>query len=198
MRSPLARLPRPWRIAADWVITIGLAVAVVLAFEAEVAKPYRVPSSSMEPTLHCARPGYECRAGTSDRVVAARIVYRFRSPRRGDIVVFKTPPRTAAACRTPLGSTYLKRIIGLPGERITEKRGIVLVDGKPLREPYVRRAERDDRTGAWPRIAAGHYFMMGDNRAASCDSRVWGTVPRSSLIGPIVATYWPLTRLAVD
>ena len=71
MRSPLARLPRPWRTAADWAVTLGVAVAFVLVFEAEIAKPYRIPSSSMEPTLHCARPALGCHARFSDRVLAA-------------------------------------------------------------------------------------------------------------------------------
>jgi signal peptidase I len=65
-----------------------------------------------------------------------------------------------------------------------------------LRELYVAPAMRDQRSGAWPRIAPGHYFFMGDDRAHSCDSRTWGTVPRSNLIGPVVATYWPPDRIA--
>src|SRR5438105_13556826 len=96
MRSPLARLPRPWRTVADWVLTLALAVAFVLVFEAEIAKPYRIPSSSMEPTLHCARPAMGCEARFSDRVLAAKIVYRSRSPERGDIVAFRPPPPTPA------------------------------------------------------------------------------------------------------
>ena len=71
------RLPGPWQTIVSWLLTIGLAVGFVLAFEAEVAKPYRIPSSSMEPTLHCARPGAYCEASTSDRVIANRLAYRF-------------------------------------------------------------------------------------------------------------------------
>ena len=117
-------------------MTLSFALAFVLAFQAEVAKPYRIPSSSMEPTLHCARPSAWCRGRMSDRVIANRLAYRFREPRRSD-----------------------------PGS-----------------------------AGSW-RVPPGHYFFLGDNRAHSCDSRVWASVPRENLIGPVTATYWPPNRL---
>src|SRR3954447_17567454 len=82
----IGRLPRPWRTLADWVLTIAVAVAVVLVVETKVAKPFRVPSSSMEPTLKCARPAEGCTASMSDRVIACRLCYRFGSPKRGQIV----------------------------------------------------------------------------------------------------------------
>jgi signal peptidase I len=197
MRSPLARLPSPWRTVADWILTLGLALGFVLVFEAEIAKPYRIPSSSMEPTLHCARPAIGCRAHFSDRVLAAKIVYRFRDPERGDIVVFRTPPRTSQVCHTEQSATFVKRLIGLPGDTVSERNGFVYVDGRRLNEPYVDPADRDSRTQTWPRLGKGMYFFMGDDRSLSCDSRDWGPVPRSDLIGPIVATYWPPTRLSV-
>jgi signal peptidase I len=192
VRWPLYRLPRPLRIAIDWLATLGIAAALVLVLESEVAKPYRIPTSSMEPTLHCAAPGAGCLGKSSDRVIAASIVYRFRSPARGDIVVFNAPALAKARCQE--SGTFVKRIIGLPGERVTERRGIVYVDGKRLAEPYVDPSRRDRLTRTWPRVGAHAYFVMGDNRADSCDSREWGTVPRSSLIGPVVATYWPFGR----
>ncbi len=197
MRSPLARLPRPWRTIADWTITIAVAVGFVLVFEAEIAKPYRIPSSSMEPTLHCARPALGCQARFSDRVLAAKIVYRFRSPERGDIVVFTTPPATAQVCHTERSATFVKRLIGLPGDVVSERNGYVYVNGRRLNEPYVAPSDRDRRTYTWPRVPPGRYFMMGDDRSLSCDSRDWGTVPRANLIGPVVATYWPPTRLSI-
>lgn len=183
-----------WRKAADWVVTIALAVAFVLVFEAEVAKPYRIPSSSMEPTLHCAKPGAWCLGSFDDRVIANRLAYDFGSPKRGQIVVFKAPP-AAATCGNGEGNTFVKRLIGLPGDVVSERNGYVYVDGKALREPYVAPAFRDHQSGSW-RIAAGRYFFLGDDRANSCDSRVWGTVPRSSLIGPVILTYWPPSRIA--
>jgi signal peptidase I len=189
------RLPRPWATILDWATTVGVAILFVLAFEAEVAKPYQVPSSSMEPTLHCARPGKWCRGRFSDRVLVNRLTYRFRDPRRGDVVVFNTPPAADRVCDR--GGTYLKRIVGLPGEQISEVRGYVFVDGRPLAEPYVARSQRDTQTHTWPRVPPSRYFMVGDNRAHSCDSRLWGSVPRSNLIGTVAMRYWPPGRISL-
>jgi signal peptidase I len=192
IRWPLYRLPRPWRIAVDWLATLGIAAVLVLVLETEVAKPYRIPTSSMEPTLHCAAPGYLCLGKSSDRVIAAKIVYLLRSPQRGDIVVFTAPARAKVQCKE--GGAFVKRIVGLPGEVVSERRGIVFVDRRRLIEPYVDPSRRDRLTKTWPRVPAHAYFVLGDNRAASCDSRDWGTVPRKNLIGPVVATYWPFGR----
>ena len=93
------------------------------------------------------------------------------------------------------GSTFVKRLIGLPGEQVSERDGFVFVDGKRLNEPYVRPFMRDHQTGSW-RVSPGNYFFLGDNRVHSCDSRVWGSVPRSSLVGPVILTYWPPNRIA--
>ncbi len=88
-----SRIPQPWRKIVDWLVTIAVAVVIVLAFQAEVAKPYRIPTSSMERTLHCAKPGDSCEGRFSDRVIANRFAYRFRDPERGQIVVFTAPER---------------------------------------------------------------------------------------------------------
>jgi signal peptidase I len=190
----LRGLPRPARLAVEWAATIAGAILFILVFEAQVAKPYRIPSASMEPTLHCARPAHDCRAHFSDRVLAAPIVYRVRSPRRGDVAVFHSPSAAAAECVG--GGTFVKRIIGLPGEVVSERSGYVYIDGRLLHEPYVDEVDRDSQSRTWPRVPEGAYFMMGDNRADSCDSRQWGPVPRGKLIGPVVLTYWPPTRLS--
>jgi signal peptidase I len=195
IRWSLYRLPRSIRVVVDWVVVLGIAVVIALVLEAEVAKPYRIPSSSMEPTLHCAAPAPGCLGKSSDRVIAAKIVYDLRSPFRGDIVVFKAPPRARVDCRE--GGTYVKRIVGLPGDVVSERRGFVYINGERLAEPYVDAAHRDRLTRTWPRVGPHQYFVMGDNRADSCDSRDWGTVPRGNLIGPVVATYWPFSRLGI-
>ena len=190
-----SRVSEPWRGVLDWTLSILVAVVIVLAVKVEVANPYRVPSASMEPTLHCARPAAGCQSGHSDRVVANRFIYRFRDPERGEIVVFDAPAKTRSVCNE--AGTFVKRIIGLPAELVSERSGVVYIDGRKLDEPYVDPALRDERTGQWPRIPPGHYFMMGDNRSHSCDSRSWGTVPRENLIGKVFATYWPPTRLSL-
>jgi signal peptidase I len=192
-----SRLPQPWRAVADWGATIAFAILFVLVFEAEVAKPYRIPSPSMEPTLHCARPTALCLGSSSDRIIANRLAYRFESPSRGQIVVFTAPAAAARCAPSDGGLTFVKRLIGLPGDAISERSGIVFVNGKRLSEPYIDPALRDRQTATWPRVGPGRYFFLGDDRANSCDSRVWGTVPRSNLIGPALLTYWPLNRLAL-
>jgi signal peptidase I len=192
-------LPRQWRILIDWAITILGAVAIVLAIKAYVVNPYRIPSSSMESTLHCARPSNGCEARFSDRVLANRFIYHFRDPKRGEIVVFKTPPKAQVACSGVVGGgggdTFVKRLIGLPGERWREENGFIYINGKQLNEPYVENDRRDADTYPEKTIPEGHYLMLGDNRASSCDSRRWGTVPRKNLIGPVFAVYWPPGRI---
>jgi signal peptidase I len=190
------RIPQPWRTILDWALTIAVAFALVLAFEAEVAKPYRIPSASMEPTLHCAKPGAWCLGSFNDHVIANRLAYRFGSPKRGQVVVFTAPPAAGRCGPGDAGTTFVKRLIGLPGERVSERDGDVYVDGVRLEEPYVDPALRGHQNGAWSRIAPGHYFFLGDDRIHSCDSRTWGTVPRSDLIGPVLLTYWPPNRIS--
>ena len=197
MRDPLGRvapnLPRNVRVVLDWVITIGGAILIVLALKAWVVNPYRIPSSSMEPSLHCARPAPGCEARFSDRVLANRFIYRFRNPKRGEIIVFNTPPEAKLRCGA--GGTFVKRLIGLPGETVSERDGIVFIDGKQLNEPYIAPDRRDHQPPQEWHVPKGDYFFMGDNRSQSCDSRVWGPVPRKNLIGEVFFVYWPPNRI---
>jgi signal peptidase I len=191
------------RVLVDWVITIAGAVVIVLAVKAWVVNPYRIPSPSMEPALHCGRPEPDCEAARSDRVLANRFIYHFRDPSRGEIVVFRAPKAASEECT---GGIFVKRIIGLPGEIWAEREGITYINGRRLAEPYIRQRRRDTDTrtmldippaGTLRRIPRGMYLMEGDNRAHSCDSRVWGLVPRKSIIGKVFLTYWPLDRIGV-
>ena len=207
-RTPIERLtdglPKGWRITIDWLITILGAIVIVLAIKQWVINPYRIPSSSMEPTLHCARPGLGCEAGFSDRVLACRFCFWFWKPKRGDILVFKTPPKAAIACGA--GGTFVKRLIGLPGDMVYEDRNAhIWINGKELKEPYIeakRRLEDKQRNSDYLKarwyVDKGHYFFMGDNRGESCDSRRWGEVPRGNLIGKVIATYWPPKRISIQ
>ena len=207
MRDPLGRLlpglPRGLRVALDWVLTIAGAILIVLAIKHWVVNPYRIPSSSMEPTLNCAHPALGCEANYSDRVLANRFVYRFRDPKRGEIIVFKTPPEAAVKCGE--GGTFVKRLIGLPGENLKEDdQGNIWVqppssqDWYELKEPYIQESRRLADSahfgGRWS-VPQGEYFFMGDNRDESCDSREWGPVPRSNLIGEVFFVYWPPNRI---
>jgi len=199
VRDPLGRLfpglPRSVRVGLDWVFTIAGAVVIVFALKAWVVNPYRIPSSSMEPTLHCARPAPGCEARYSDRVLANRFVYHFRDPKRGEIIVFRTPPLAQVRCGA--GGTFVKRLIGLPGEVVSERDGFVYINGARLDEPYIKKDRRDFSSYPARRIPKGNYFMMGDNRQSSCDSRRWGTVPRANIIGKVFAIYWPPQRLRI-
>jgi signal peptidase I len=176
------------------VLTIAGAILIVFALKMWVVNPYRIPSSSMEPTLHCARPAAGCEARFSDRVLANRFIYRFRNPKRGEIIVFNTPPEAKIRCGA--GGTFVKRLIGLPGETVSERDGFIYIDGRKLDEPYIAPDRRDhEPPRTWARIPKGYYFFMGDNRAESCDSRVWGPVPRKNLIGEVFFVYWPPNRI---
>ncbi len=176
------------RTLAEYVLVALGAVAVALLLQAYIVKPYRIPSESMAATLV-----------PQDRVLVNRVVYKLHGPRRGDIVVFDC---------TALGHVLIKRIVGMPGDVISLRRGRVYIDGKRLREPYVRRVDgRQEPTEPfrgtgepWSleepyRVPEGHYFLMGDNRTVSDDSRDWGPAPRRDIIGEAFVTYWPLSRL---
>jgi signal peptidase I len=206
--DPLGRLfpglSRGARVTLDWILTIAGAILIVLAIKHWIVNPYRIPSSSMEPYLHCAKGEAEgCLGGSSDRVLACRICLDFSNPSRGDVVVFNTPASTQAACGET--GTFVKRVIGLPGETVREDRkGYIWIRGPDsakwvkLNEPYISKQARALDTGhrnqRW-KVPDGDYFMMGDNRSASCDSRQWGSVPRSNLIGTVFFTYWPPDRI---
>jgi signal peptidase I len=121
-------------------------------------KSYRILGSAMEPTLHCAKPARGCEADEQDRVLAEEV--EADELRRGDIVVFETPP--AAEFRCGAGGTFMKRLIGLPGERIAKNR-------------------RDSRSPETFKVPKGQYYLLGDNRSQSCDSREWGSVPAANI-----------------
>jgi signal peptidase I len=209
--DPLGRLfpglSHRTRVTLDWVLTIAGAILIVLAIKTWVVNPYRIPTSSMEPYLNCAKGGPNsegCLGDSSDRVLACRICLAFSNPSRQDVVVFNTPPKAVAACNE--GGTFVKRVIGLPGETVKEdSRGYIWIRGPnsktfvKLNEPYISAHARslpdNHRNGRW-KVPAGSYFMMGDNRSASCDSRAWGSVPRKNLIGTVFFTYWPPDRIS--
>ena len=199
MRNPIDRLthrlPRSWRIAIDWVVTIVGAVAIVLAIKAWVVNPYRIPSSSMEPTLHCAGAGLGCTAQFSDRVLANRFIYHFVEPKRGDIVVFETPQAARRNCGA--GGTFVKRIVGLPGEVWELRAGYVYIDGVRLRESYITKDRRNGESNPPYRIPKDEYYVMGDNRPNSSDSRFWGPVKGDRIVGKAWLLYYPFSEFGL-
>lgn len=183
-----------------WVKAL-LAVAVVLGglvlLTLLTSTLYRIPSSAMEPTFHCARPTEGCESDTMDRIIVSRVWYRLRDPGPGDVVAFRAPERAVIACGGVPGAkpVFIKRIIAGPGDRWREQDGFIYVNGERLDEPYVEPARRDQETIPERTIPEGEYLLLGDNRSMSCDSRRWGTVPRDNLIGPVYAVYWPPGRI---
>lgn len=163
------------------VITLLLFMAVRL-----LVQNYRVEGPSMTPTLL-----------DQQMIVVDKAQYYFGSPQRGDVVVFQAPPTALDRC-TPAGDAgqtdvdFVKRVIGLPGDTVqTLPDGGVVVDGAQLQEPYTNGLVAQE-PGSW-RVPAGQYFVMGDNRGDSCDSRIWGSVPRNDIIGKASLVYWPLS-----
>jgi signal peptidase I len=170
-----------------WFVVITGAVAVALIVQATTAQAYWIPSTSMETTLH-----------VDDRVLVNKWSYRLHSIHRGDIVVFARPKDMASADKD-----LIKRVIGLPGEKITIANGHVYVNNHALVEPYVNAGNftevhpgRDACTPQAPcLIPKGDIWVMGDNRLISEDSRYFGPIPESSVVGRAFFRIWPLNRL---
>ena len=159
-----------------------------------IVKPYRIPSASMEPTLM-----------VGDRVLVSRFIYRLHPPHRFDIVVFHPPGVGQAAekgAAPEAAVTFIKRVIGLPGETvIVHSKGVTVCKTahtgcQALNEPFLANGTDtiEGSTGTY-HVPKGDYFMMGDNRGDSEDSRSWGPLPAKYIIGEAFATYWPLNRL---
>jgi len=147
---------------------LGLIVFAVMGL-----RPGQVSGFSMEPGI-----------ASEEYVVINALAYRWSAPQRGEIAAFRHE-RSAP-------TVYLKRVIGLPADRVAVRRGVVLVNGAPLDEPYVR--FRDGRSFASVVVPAAEYYVLGDNRANSDDSRAWGFVPASDLIGRAMFAVWPARR----
>ena len=191
---------RAYRISvAATTLVLGVlalaALGLMLLLVTGTVKIYSVGSSTMEPTLHCARPTPGCEATRKDRFL---VLTRFVSYGRGDIVTFEPPPKAEAVCRT--AGAYVKRIVGLPGEsveiRIRNRAAIVYVGGRRLGEPYIVQNRRGIGPEKTFRVPQDHYFVMGDDRLRSCDSRLWGAVPRENLSGKVFMIYWPPQRIS--
>jgi signal peptidase I len=169
-----------WKETAQ---TVGLSLALALGFRVAVAQAYYLPpSGSMEPTLQ-----------NYDRVIVDKLSYRFQTPQRFDIVVFEINEAVIKGCSLSAEkqkSSLIKRVIGLPGDRVEIKEGVTYVNGQPLSEPYLVKAPEYDLPLRV--VPADSYFALGDNRNNSCDSHIWGFVPKENIIGKATLRYWPL------
>jgi signal peptidase I len=178
----------------ELIVILAVAFGLAYVVQAWVVKPYRIPTGSMEPTLD-----------VGDRVLVNRLVYHFHGPHRGDIIVFHPPGHGNTAVRgatTEASVTYIKRVIGLPGDTVQITRGVVTIC-KPagqnchaLDESYTEGAGTAPSYGPFT-VPSDDYFVMGDNRGDSLDSRYWGPLPRRNIIGEAFLIYWPPDRLGL-
>jgi signal peptidase I len=178
------RRRRRWRQAlAETAIMILVAVLLVGLVRAFAFQIFWIPSSSMVPTL-----------GVYDRIVVQKAFFTWRDVREGDIVVFSHPPLDH--CGGPQEGDLVKRVIALPGQTIYSSGNSIYVNGRLLAEPYLPHDDPlgppvPDASSQHPyRVPPGEFYMLGDNRADSCDSRYWGPVMRSSIVGKVVLVWW--------
>jgi len=171
-----ARRSRRWLV--EWAVVLVVAILVAVGIRTFVVQTFFIPSASMEPTLM-----------VGDRILVNKLSYHLHAVNRGDIVVFATPPGENAG---PDVKDLVKRVIGLPGETISSAGGQVVINGKPLKEPWL--VKGTVTTGITTQvIPANEYFVMGDNRSDSQDSRFFGPIHRSLIVGRVVLKIWPLT-----
>jgi signal peptidase I len=190
-------------MVVEVVVIVVLAIGLALGIQAFLVKPYQIPSESMEPTLD-----------VGQRVLVNRIFTRLGDdPDRGDVVVFHppagadnnqcgAPQKKGEACGMPTSeegdTNFIKRVVGLPGDKLAIKNGIPIINGEPYEGDFDIRPCHGLGDCDFPTpitIPPDHYFMMGDNRGASDDSRFWGPVPRDWIIGQAFFTYWPPDRI---
>ncbi len=188
----------------ELVLIVAVALGLALGIQAFLVKPYRIPSESMVPTLEIGQ-----------RVLVNRIGMRFDDPDVGEVVVFHPPasaedfgnqcaggePPEGMACSTASDRradvNFIKRVVAGPGDRLAVRNGRVILNGRRQREPFTAPCggSRGCELPEEITVPKDHYFMMGDNRGSSDDSRFWGPVPREWVIGPAFATYWPPGRI---
>jgi signal peptidase I len=179
-----------YRAVIEWAVILMAVLLCTVVLRTYVVQSFYIPSPSMVPTLQ-----------VGDRIIVNKLSYELHSIHRGDIVVFERPPLEDQAY-----ADLVKRVIGLPGETISSEDGHIYINGQRLAEPWLPPGP-DSYTGALPsdanqqfnmpgpvKIPAGDYYVMGDNRTDSEDSRFFGPIPKSLIVGRAVAVVWPLSH----
>jgi signal peptidase I len=177
-REPEAMGRTASSLAISWMRDLALSVVIAIVVILFLYQPVRVEGTSMKPTLI-----------DEERIFINKFVYRFSPVTRGDVVVFWFPRDTT--------KSYIKRVIGVPGDTVEVRDGTVFVNTKKLYEPYVTEENRDHASMDTRELGTDEFFVLGDHRNASNDSRAWGLVPRSYIYGKAVFVYWPLDRMGV-
>ncbi len=163
----------------DWGETLVVAFVLALIIRAFFLQVFWIPSGSMEPTLDI-----------NDRIVVNKVIYHFREPRRLETIVFRQVGIPGVPKRD-----LIKRLVGLPGETLQVKNGIIFINGQSVEENHT--LNQDFANFGPVKIPADSYFVMGDNRPASADSRYWGFLPKKNVIGPAFLRLWPLAKLGL-
>jgi signal peptidase I len=162
----------------NWVRDIIFAALTAVLIVVFVVQPVKVEGTSMQPHLF-----------DQERIFVNKFVYHVSEIHRGDIIVFWYPRDS--------GKSFIKRVIGLPGEEVAIRAGVVYVDGASLREPYLRREYFDASSFGPIAVAHDHYFVLGDHRNSSNDSRNWGLVPAENIFGKAIFRYWPISKFGL-
>lgn len=164
--------------ARYWLRDLILSLLLAFIFVIFLYQPVQVEGTSMMPRLT-----------NHERIFINKYVYRFRPIQRGDIVVFHFPLDPS--------KSYIKRVVGLPGETVSIRDGHAYIDGRELNEPYVPAAFFDHETHEPVKLASNNYYVLGDHRDASNDSRQWGPVSRDLIYGKAVFVYWPFDHFGL-
>ncbi|MBO0729958.1 MAG: signal peptidase I [Acidimicrobiaceae bacterium] len=188
-RAPAHRKPPPWwrRHIIGWGVPLVVAIVLAILLRTFVVGTFSIPSGSMIPTLK-----------VGDRIAVDKLSMHMGGIHRGDIIVFhRTRP---TLCNAPAEQYLVKRVIGLPGDHLSStgnpgSSDSILVNGKPLNQSWLPKNDPLTYPVSPVTVPAGEYYVMGDNRAASCDSRFWGEVPRGNIVGRVILRYWPLSRI---
>ncbi len=175
-KPPQKTTENPW---LEGLKTIGLSAVLAFGIRTFVAEARYIPSGSMLPTLQI-----------NDRLIVDKLGYHFKSPQRGDIVVF-SPTDTLE--KQNFHDAFIKRVIGLPGDKVEVKSGRVFINDQPLEEDYINEAPQYQYGPVT--VSQDQYLVLGDNRNNSYDSHYWGFVPRDRIIGRAVVRFWPMNRL---
>ena len=166
----------------EWLEPVVIAVILALIIRTFIVQAFKIPTGSMHPTLM-----------EGDRIMVNKFIYKFREPQRGDVIVFVSPEDKK--------KDFIKRLIGLPGERLEISNGLVLINDKAIETPSIIRERyyynRGDfgEAGQAVEIPDDAYYALGDNSISSRDSRYWGFLPKKYLIGKAFLIYWPPTRI---
>ena len=178
--TPSSPPSSPGRNAVIWLRDLSVSVVIAIIVILFLYQPVKVEGTSMTPALV-----------NDERIFINKFVYRFGLSDivRGDTIVFWAPEDST--------KSYIKRVIGVPGDVVEIVDGTVILNGQRQPEPYIREDYRDRMSMTRRLVEAGHYFVLGDHRNSSNDSRSWGTVPRDAIYGKAVFVYWPLSRLGL-